>query len=233
MKEFELKKEKWLKEVVEGCHNLASQYSEGPDFYVFQSKLSEQSPELLIVGANPGRAARYIDKLREKGIERRSVEDLGYSTNQYIENENNEEWKINKPILKMFTDVDARKALEDSVIMNVVYFNTRKVNDLKKIPNGKEMIEFCVKKTQEFIYDILKPKNVLFLGVDAPKWLHINFDKNSDTVLETEDGLFLVKLKKLNNINHLLIYHPSINQKFNSGKNLELKKDFFNQYFKK
>ncbi len=233
MKDFEKKRKKWLDEVAEGCHNLAIADKENPDFYVFQSKSDFESPELLIIGANPGKKVDYLDKMNEKGIERRFGNDLGYNSNQYIENENNPEWKINKPILKMFTETDARKALENSVIMNVVYFNTAKVEDLKKYRNGKEMINFCTAKTKEFIYEILKPKNILFLGVDAPKWMDLKFDRQNDTVLETDDKLFLIQSKQIENINHFLIYHPSMNQKFNSGKNLELKRNYFNQYFKK
>lgn len=233
MKDFEKKRKKWLDEVAEGCHNLAIADKENPDFYVFQSKSDFESPELLIIGANPGSFVKYIDSnpYKEKGY--RDKNNLGYDSNQYIENENNPKWKINKPILKMFTEIDARKALENSVIMNAVYFNTAKITDLKKYRNGKDMIDFCTDKTREFIYEILKPKNILFLGIDAPKWMKVKFDRQTDTVLETDDKLFLIQSKQIESINHFLIYHPSMNQKFNSGKNLELKRNYFNEYFKK
>lgn len=230
-RKFLEKRDKWLKEVANGCHDLAIEYPENPDFYVFQSDCKIENPDLLIIGANPGKYVKYLDKMREKGLIRRYEDNLGYDTNQYIENENNPEWKINKPILKMFTEANARKALENSVIMNVVYFNTRKVDDLKRFENGKKMIEFSIEKTKELIYKILKPKNILFLGVDAPKWMKINFIKENDTVLKTDDNLFLIQSKLINGINHFLIYHPSMNQKFNTGKNLELKKNYFNKYF--
>lgn len=236
MNDFFIKREKWLEEVADGCHDLAIKHFGNPDFYVFQSNSNIENPKLLLIGANPGNFQSYEDRIeilkKEKNKVRRTSEDLGYNSNQFIDNEDNPQWKINKPILKMFTEKEARKVLEDSVIMNVVYFNTRKVNDLKNFQNGKEMINFCIEKTNEFIYEILKPQNILFLGVDAPYWLKIKFDLN-DTVLETEDGLFLIKSKIINNINHFLIYHPSMNQKFNSGKNLELKKNYFNNYFRK
>lgn len=233
MNDFELKKDKWLKEVADGCHKLAIMDENNPDFYVFQSRCDIESPELLIIGANPGNNEKYAEKMKEKGISRRLAEDLVYNTNQYIENENNPEWKINKPIIKMFTEKDARKALENSVIMNVVYFNTQKVQDLKKYSQGKEMIDFCISKTKEFIYEILRPKNVLFLGLDAPKWMNVKFNQTTDTVLETDDKLFLIQSKQINEINHFLIYHPSMNQKFNSGLNLQKKEGYFNQFFKK
>lgn len=222
MKDFEKKRKKWLDEVAEGCHNLAIADKENPDFYVFQSKSDFESPELLIIGANPGKKVDYIEKMKEKEIERRFGKDLGYDSNQYIENENNPEWKINKPILKMFTEVNARKALENSVIMNVIYFNTAKVEDLKKYGNGKEMINFCVDKTKEFIYEILKPKNILFLGVDAPKWMNIKFHHIEDSIVRTEnnENYLVIKIEQ-DNIPHHIIHHPSMNQKFNSGKNID------------
>lgn len=231
MNDFKIKREKWLEEVAQGCHDLAKKNIEYPDFYVFQSSSDNYNPELLIIGANPGSYHRYSDKLIDKGIERRTAKDLGYDSNQYIENENNPEWKINKPILRMFSNENTRKVLEESVIMNVVYFNTAKVQDLKKYGDGKEMINFCISKTKEFIYEILKPKNILFLGIDAPKWLKINYKREIDSVLNTDDNLFLIQSKTLNNINHFLIYHPSMNQKFNSGKNLEDKRLYFKNYF--
>lgn len=94
------------------------------------------------------------------------------------------------------------------------------------------MFKFCIDKTREFIYEILKPKNVLLLGMDAPKWMKINFNKEEDTILETPDNLFLIQSKYINEINHFLVHHPSMNQKFNSGLNLDLKMNYFKEYFK-
>ena len=64
MSEFELKREKWLNEVANGCHSLAIAYEENPDFYVFQSTSNIQNPDLLIIGANPGRYETYKDRIK-------------------------------------------------------------------------------------------------------------------------------------------------------------------------
>lgn len=232
MNDFELKRQKWLKEVAEGCHELATEFPDGPDFYVFQSRFDLYSPELLIIGANPGGAGKYRDSKPFKNKGCRDLNDLGYNSNQYIDEEFNKNWHINKPILKMFPEGRLRNVLSESVIMNAIYFNTGDVKALKSLENGKEMFKFCIDKTREFIYEILKPKNVLLLGMDAPKWMKINFNKEEDTILETPDNLFLIQSKYINEINHFLVHHPSMNQKFNSGLNLDLKMNYFKEYFK-
>ena len=151
-KEFLQKREKWLKEVADGCHNIAIKNDDFPDFYVFQSRSEVFNPDLLIIGANPGNSTTYKDILNSKGIEKRSWKDLGYDSNQYIENEHNPEWRINKPVLKMFNGGDTRKVLENSVIMNVIYFNTKSISDLEKYKAEiNEIKKFCIQKTKEFI----------------------------------------------------------------------------------
>nr|MBC7613553.1 hypothetical protein [Pseudopedobacter sp.] len=62
--------------------------------------------------------------------------------------------------------------------MNAVYFNSKKVSHLRKFgKDGNEMIEYCSQKSIELIYEIIKPKQILLVGMDAPKWMKIQFDK--------------------------------------------------------
>ncbi|RZL47343.1 MAG: hypothetical protein EOP00_12220, partial [Pedobacter sp.] len=181
--EFLAKREKWLKEVAEKCHKIANKHGDFPDFYVFQLQSDIYNPDLLIIGANPGSSVSYKDILNKKGIEKRTWKDLGYDKNQYLENENNPEWHINRPILKIFKEVHTRKILANSVIMNVIYFNTKAVADLMKYKTEIEEIKrFCTEKTKEFI-NLLNPKNILFIGFDAPKWMNIKYHHKNDAVL--------------------------------------------------
>lgn len=228
-KEFLEKKEKWLEEVADGCHNMAMKDDNYPDFYVFQSLIFEK-PDLLILGANPAGDKTYrqalCDKSNENGVNlsRRTKDDLINGENQYLANP---KWPIAIPVLAMFDE----KILKKSVVMNSVYFNTPDIFGFSKFKNDKqEMIGFCISKTKEFIYEICKPKTVLFIGMNSPKWMGINFNHKEDSVLRSEDG-FLIQEKNVEGIRHFLIHHTSRNHKFNTKTNLFLKKEFFRSLF--
>lgn len=220
----EIRIENWLEKTAALCHALASKSHDYPDFYVFQSKV-RLNPELLIIGANPHGKSKYQEKLNEKGILRRSGGDLISGENMFV---SNPDWHISRPILKLFERNDLAQVLEDAVIMNAIYFNTDKVGDLRKFPHGKEMIELCRSLTTELIYEILNPRVILFLGNDAPKWMNIRFE-NTTTVLRSSDGLALVQQVVINDVPHYKIHHPSMNFRFNTGENLQLKKRFFEE----
>lgn len=225
---FEEKREKWLKEVADQCHEYAISDPKMQDFYVFQSRSDFFKPNLLIIGANPGDEKNYLEALKEKNIERRTAEHLEYSSNQYIENENNPKWRINKPILMMFNTPKLRKILENSVIMNAVYFNTRNVQAINN-SIGKEAKKFCIEKTKEFI-DIIQPKNVLLLGKDPLNWLKIKMNNHENMGLSYgDDKNALVLRKELNGIQYFQIFHPSRNSKFNSAESLNKKSVYFEE----
>ena len=124
----------WFIRVNSGCEQICLLNPDYPDYYVFQSDVTT-SPDLLIVGANPAGEKKYVEALKEKNKISKSIEDLKYSKNQYIENPN---WNISKPIIKMFSNKVARSVLENSMIMNVVYFNSNKVSDLTKFQDGRK-----------------------------------------------------------------------------------------------
>lgn len=223
MNNFE-KLDRWLKEVSDGCHNLAILKEDYPDFYVFQSEI-RINPDLLIIGANPAGRKSYASILRDKKIKRRSKTDLANGNNLYLENPN---LNISRPILKMFSSERLIRLLETSVIMNAVFFNTAKVTDLKKLEHGKEMISFCIKKANELIYDILKPKNILFIGDDSARWLGLKFTDNN-TVLRNDKTYSLIKYVQYKGISHYKIHHTSMNFSYNTGDNLEMKKKYFEE----
>jgi hypothetical protein len=222
LNDFEKKLDQWLIEVSDGCHDLAILKEDYPDFYVFQSKI-RFSPDLLIVGANPGGCKTYASILKDKNIYKRSKNDLANGTNLYLQNPN---WSISRPILEMFSSERLKHLLETSVIMNTIFFNTTKVADLNKLEHGKEMISFCIKKSNELIYDILKPKNILFIGDDSARWLGLKFTDDS-SVLRNEKTYSLIKYVQYKGISHYKIHHTSMNFSFNTGDNLEMKKKYF------
>lgn len=225
--QFEIKLQNWLEAVAIICDSFAKEID--VDFYPFQSKVIE-SPDLLIIGANPGSNRSYNNRNRSSS----ELFNCGENgENAYIANEKNPEWKINKPILQMFKSPDLRTILETAVIMNVIYFNTNKVEDLRKYRNGTEIIKKCLEFTNDFVYNILKPKNILLLGEAAPKWMKISYNHKNDTILRNELDQWLIQNKIINEIPHYKIYHPSMNFSFNSGENLRLKKEKFEEIFTK
>jgi len=224
---FEEKLQLWLESVVEKCSIVGEKYN--LDYYPFQCAKSslKENVDLLIIGANPGGENPY----RKRNIEElfNSVDGIN---NTYIGEANNNEWKINKPILEIFKDPELYKVLEEAIVMNVVYFGTKKATNLSK---RKETIECCKELTKEFIYEIIRPKAILVLGLkDAPKWLGIKYSTTDDSILKTTDNTTgLIMKVNYNNIPHYIIHHTSMNFKFNSGTNLDLKKELFQKEFEK
>lgn len=221
--------EKWLEEVNQGCREIAEKDESYPDYYIFQSDVRNDA-DLLIIGENPKGDKTYKQSLIEKNKSVKDIEDLKYNSNQYFDNPN---WKISKPIIQMFSNVELKELLQKSTIMNIVYFNSDNgAKTLKKFSDGDEMINFCKEKTKEFIYKIYKPKKILFVGFEAPKLLEIKYDIRKDSERRTEDDKSSLVVKKIiNSIPHYIIHHTSQNLKFSSGENLNKKKSFFENEF--
>jgi len=220
---FEHELELWIHKVYQKCNELGQILNK--DYYPFQcSKESlQKGVELLIIGANPGgsnpfSANKEIDKLFNCGVD---------GSNAYIAYENDPQWKINQPVLEIFSTPNLRKVLENAVIMNAVYFNTAEVKDLSLLENRKTALSFCIQMTKEFI-DILKPKAILMLGFDVPKWLNIRYNKEENGLLfsdKTKKSALIFETKGV--IPIYIIHHPSRNYKFNSTENLNKKQEVF------
>lgn len=175
---FITKRNTWLEEVAIECHQLATneEMKCDLDFYVFQTSCNIYNPNLLIIGINPGGSKSYKSKLKELGESQRSANSLGYNLSGLEEDINSlttkPSWekkgkgadKMRNAFSRVFTQENQlHETLEKAVMMNLVYFNTTKANDLKDIhPHIKK---YCIKKTLEFI-EILNPKNILFLGAE-------------------------------------------------------------------
>ena len=226
---FEQEIEHWINKVYQKCNELGEMLNK--DYYPFQCSREslQQGVELLIIGANPGGSNPFPANKTINGLF--SCGNDG--SNAYIAYKDDPQWKINKPILKIFSTPNLRKVLESAVIMNAVYFNTSEVKDLSLLPNKKEATSFCIQATQEFI-NILKPKAILMLGCNAPKWLRIKYNKEENGLLfsdETKKSALIFEIKVESPI--YIIHHPSRNYKFNNKENLNKKQEVFERIFMK
>lgn len=223
-KQFEGKLQLWLEKVVKECNAVGEKIN--LDYYPFQCAKSslKENVDLLIIGANPGGANPFKE---------RNTEELYNSpdgiNNAYIGESDNKQWRINTPILYMFQEPKLQRLLENAIIMNVVYFNSKNVKVLSK---NKEAINCCVSLTKEFIYEVIRPKAVLVLGNNAPKWLGIKYSPIEDSILRTKDDKSHLVIKvNYNEIPHYMIHHTSLNYSFNHGENIDLKKDLLQKEF--
>jgi len=167
--DYIIKRNKWLEEVSYDCHNFALQND--LDFYAFQTPIETYNPDLLIIGINPGGGRSYSSILKEKGIPKRSASDLAFDVNTLT---TKPQWEIDDKMkgndvmrnkfAKLFSAENGfNNILDNSVMMNMVYFNTPKEADLNSV-NSKAKA-YCISKTIEFI-DVLNPKHVLFITSD-------------------------------------------------------------------
>lgn len=233
MKDFESKLNEWLEEVLQKGNEYGQQTT--LDFYPFQCsrKSLKYNVDLLIIGANPGGDGKFF--------KRTTTDDLFNSgangENAFIAEANNPIWKINKPVLEMFSSANLRKILEDAIIMNVMYFNSQNVGALGKYDIAGAT-KFCIEKTKEFI-EIIQPKAVLLLGKKAPEWLGIGHSPK-DSILQSVDDKPAVSIMwkvERNGIPYYIIHHPSPSVqtvRFNFGKNrvnLLAKKAKFEEIF--
>lgn len=166
MNDFEIKKEQWLKEVSDTCHEYALKID--LDFYVFQTP-ANYNPDLLIIGINPGGDKSYQTTLEEKGYDKRPFNNLGYDENTIA---HKPQWEIDGKLKgadvlrgafkRVFNQDNNLDILENTVMMNMFYFNTKTEKAIAEIETLKEIKAYCIAKTLEFI-ELSNPKNILFL----------------------------------------------------------------------
>lgn len=162
--EFIKNKEKWLNEVSDDCHEFALKTD--LDFYVFQTSCENFKPDLLIIGINPGGNTSYKSMLLDKGYKKRPANDLGYNENTLIKKPDWEQDRggdvLRNRLSRVFNDQNNLNILDNTVMMNMFFFNTVKANEIGLIEQAKQIKNYCIKKTIEFV-EILQPKNILFL----------------------------------------------------------------------
>lgn len=153
-----------LSEVSDTCHVFADKIDR--DFYVFQTPII-YNPDLLIIGINPGGGKSYKEILSEKRYEKRPANDLGYNDNTLT---TKPAWEIEAKLRgsdtlrnrlgRVFNTENNLNILDQSVMMNMIYFNSKKANEIFSLPS--EIIGYCLNTTQKFV-EVINPKNILFL----------------------------------------------------------------------
>jgi len=207
-KEFEIKKEKWLQEVADGCHEIATEID--LDFYIFQTPII-YNPDLLLIGINPGSNNSYSKMLKEKGVKKREASSLYYNENLLVEEAN--DWKdgmgaVRNKFKEIFFDDYLFSQLKNSVMMNMYYFNTKSSMDIKNL--DAELKAYCLEKTKEFI-DIINPKNIVFFTSDKSILAKIG-------VKEIQQVDTFLKIGKLND--HKIISIPHFSARGYNSKSI-------------
>lgn len=160
---FIINKNQWLKEVCTRCNHFGTRETEKvtQDFYIFQTSCNTYEPELLIIGINPGGNNPFR--------ERTPAELQGYDVNILTDKpywETDKGTDVIRQNFKRVFDQELEPLLNDSVMMNMVYFNTPTEKELDGLP--QDATDFCRTKTIEFI-GILNPRKIIFLTSFEPK----------------------------------------------------------------
>lgn len=244
MNEFKQKLEKWLIDVADRCHELASNpdFDFDLDFYVFQSKVS-YNPKLMFIGANPGGKESYFQQNKKNNRVRRTEKDLVVNIdnleegeNTFIKYYNDPKWRKLKPLYDTFKDIRIEQYFKDAVITNLTYFNSSTFSELKKrmkITGNIDFLKICIEKKIELI-DIINPQNIILVGAHARD----NFGKYIENPMillktECEKKLELIKKSELkkSKIPVFIIEHPSAPNIVNNKINVELKRAKFAEIF--
>ena len=201
---FEEKLQIWAKEAIEYCHPMAEKLDRA--FYAFQSKTIE-NPELLLLGLNPGGRYSYDNKMTPEKLLQQNSYYFGGS-----DYDPRKPWKVIKKlqVTKSATE-ELNELLDPSsmVYMNLLYFNS---SDLPEFlshaesldENGQEAFDKCTQLTKDLIFNIIKPKRVICLGIDSC------FDLlNSDNETVAEIAPNVLHHTTINGINIYGITHPS------------------------
>lgn len=208
MTNFDKRLSEWGNKAANYCHEKATnpEYDLDLSFYAFQSTPKE-SPELLLLGINPGREYKYADQFNNPiwGLteEKRMSAKVFVQANPLFHQHTT--WLLWRNLSKSFDNERMTGILSNSMYMNFIYFNTVNVNNLLAKKGGKDVYEMCRTFSLELISDIIKPKQILCLGTGG--CFDILPIKDKKTLLMDRKRL-LVK-GKLSNIPIYGIPHPS------------------------
>lgn len=196
----------WSEETVEYLHEVVTDKDNKEldlSFYAFQSE-PKINPNVVFLGINPGGESYSYDSLFKNPIW--NLSNVGRMTperflqpNPFI-NEIND-WKIWKELQKSF---GSYPFFNDYVYMNLIYFNTPNVEDLKNRKNGSIVYNKNVEFTKKLLTEIIRPKCIICLGT---KDCFDRLTKQDKVLLQSNKRL--VSFGYLDGIKVFGIPHPS------------------------
>ena len=125
-------------------------------FSVFYSPV-RQSPELMIIGYNPGGDETSFCKARDLCVP---------VTHEYIDYKSDRKYPIAGKMYNLFENISKSDWLERSVKLNVLFFRSKSEQQWNTIKKDvrKDLKEFSYMKVKE-IADVLTPKFILTEGI--------------------------------------------------------------------
>lgn len=181
----QLRKElqEWGQKVCKECRELIEKGKTDKDFYVFQTAIPENSPEVLLVGINPGGGKTYEEQVSNwrKGQHRETIEDLSQGYNIYKDYQNN---AFQSRALSRISSLNHFIETDSVTGINVCYFNTNNVSGL-----NSDIWEFCAMRTKELI-EILQPKRIIFLTSTESSLKLVGVDKIKGVGAYVKEGVW-------------------------------------------
>jgi hypothetical protein len=237
LENYDEKLKKWAEFTVDYCDNVA-RHKIDRSFYVFQSEPSFE-PEVLILGLNPQDQfkSRYLNQYENVGW---GLSDYGKMTADVLIHQNpwyiggkqaerkKKEWNILRNLKKTINvHHDLYQLFDNMVYMNILYFNSTNFVEFKNsFPlDWKDVFENCVELSSLLIYEIIKPKTIICLGIDNCFKSFIGNSPNEELINRS-----LYKCK-VNGINIYGITHPSARKTNFSRENIgwHIYADLFNK----
>ena len=146
----------WLQEVKTMCNDYGRVIN--MDYYVFQTAMPEEQPNLLILNPHPGMV--YPFRFHDED------DTLSVGVNIYSVLNPHPSYKlVTSRLSRVFSTPRLQAAVETATSINVHYFNTTH-RKLARTPAGRIIRPYCEKKTAELIRS-LNPKRILVMTIDG------------------------------------------------------------------
>jgi len=234
-KTYNEKLNKWAQFTVEYCHDIAINKIDR-SFFAFQSDPKVENPEIIILGLNPQNTYSYKSQYENEGwglteLQKMTPDVFLQQNPWYIGGHKaviGKEWNILKNLNKtIVVQKDLSLLFDKMIYMNILYFNSTDFSEFKSSfkEHWKEVYENNVQLSALLIFEIIKPKRILCLGIDN---CFRSFIGNSPTEEIIKGSLY--KCKK-NGYDVYGMTHPSARKSNISRENIgwHLYAEWFNK----